>query len=46
MAERISTVIEWGATEILATAIPCGDDPEATEERTLKLLAEIGKDAD
>ena len=46
VAERINTVIEWGATEILATPIPCGDDPEATEERTLKLLAEIGKDAD
>ena len=46
VAERINTVIGWGATEILATPIPCGDDPDATEERTLKLLAEIGRDAD
>ena len=45
VAERIRTVIEWGATEILATPIPCGDDPDATEERTLKLLAQIQKDA-
>ena len=45
VAERISTIIEWGATEILATPIPCGDDPDATEERTIKLLAQIQKDA-
>ena len=45
VAERINTVIEWGATEILATPIPCGDDPDATEERTLKLLAQIQKEA-
>ena len=46
VADRINTVIGWGATEILATPIPCGDDPDATEERTLRLLAEVGKDAD
>ncbi len=45
VADRINTVLEWGATEILATPIPCGDDPSATEERTLKLLAQIQKDA-
>ena len=45
VADRISTVLEWGATEILATPIPCGDDPSATEERTLKLLAQLQKDA-
>ena len=45
VAERINTVIEWGATEILATPIPCGDDPDATEERTLRLLAQLQKDA-
>ncbi len=45
VAERIKTVLEWGATEILATPIPCGDEPDVTEERTLKLLAQIQKDA-
>ena len=41
VAERIQTVFEWGAAELLATPIPAGDDPDATEERTLKLLAEV-----
>ncbi len=45
VADRIKTVLEWGATEILATPIPCGDDPGATEERTLNLLAQVQKDA-
>ena len=45
VADRIQTVLDWGATEILATPIPCGDDPDATEERTLNLFAELQKDA-
>ena len=45
VADRINRVIEWGATEILATPIPCGDDPDASEERTLELLAQLQKDA-
>jgi alkanesulfonate monooxygenase SsuD/methylene tetrahydromethanopterin reductase-like flavin-dependent oxidoreductase (luciferase family) len=43
VAERIQTVFDWGASELLATPIPAGDDPAATEERTLKLLAEVQK---
>ena len=43
VAERIQTVFDWGASELLATPIPAGDDPAATEERTLRLLAEIQK---
>ena len=42
VAERIRTVFEWGADELLATPIPAGDDPAAAEERTLKLLGELG----
>lgn len=42
VADRIRTVFEWGADELLATPIPAGDDPAATEERTLKLLGELG----
>ncbi len=45
VADRIRTVLDWGATEILATPIPCGDDPSATEERTLSLLAQLQKEA-
>lgn len=41
VASRIRTLFEWGATEILATPIPAGDDPQATEDRTLRLLAEL-----
>ena len=45
VADRIRTLFEWGATELLATPVPAGDDPEATEERTLRLLAEVQKDS-
>ena len=41
VADRIQTVFDWGASELLATPIPAGDDPDATEERTLNLLAEV-----
>lgn len=41
VASRIRTLFEWGASEILATPIPAGDDPQATEDRTLRLLAEL-----
>ena len=40
VAERIQTIFEWGATEVLLTPVPAGDDPD-TDERTLKLLAEL-----
>ena len=43
VAERIQTIFDWGASELLATPIPAGDDPDATEERTLNLLAEFQK---
>ena len=36
VAERIKTVFEWGADELLATPIPAGD-----EERTLRFLGEL-----
>lgn len=41
VASRIRTLFEWGASELLATPIPAGDDPQATEDRTLRLLAEL-----
>ena len=41
VASRIRTVFEWGASELLATPIPAGDDPQATEDRALRLLAEL-----
>ena len=41
VADRIRTVFDWGASELLATPIPAGDDPAETEERTLRLLAEV-----
>ena len=41
VANRIRTLFKWGASEILATPIPAGDDPQATEDRTLRLLADL-----
>ena len=41
VAERIQTIFDWGASELLATPVPAGDDPRASEERTLMLLAEV-----
>ncbi len=41
VAERIQEALDWGASELLATPIPAGDDPDATEDRTLRLLAEL-----
>ncbi len=45
VASRIRTVFDWGASELLATPIPAGDDPDATEERTLQLLATMQTEA-
>ncbi len=41
VAERIQEALDWGASELLATPIPAGGDPDATEDRTLRLLAEL-----
>ncbi len=41
VADRIRTVFDWGASELLATPVPAGDDPDATQERTLRLLADL-----
>ncbi len=41
VAGRIRTVFDWGASELLATPVAAGDDPDETEERTLRLLAEV-----
>ncbi len=40
VAERIQTIFDWGASEVLLTPVPAGDDPDA-DARTLKLLAEV-----
>ena len=40
VAERIQTIFDWGASEVLLTPVPAGDDPD-TDARTLKLLAEV-----
>jgi alkanesulfonate monooxygenase SsuD/methylene tetrahydromethanopterin reductase-like flavin-dependent oxidoreductase (luciferase family) len=41
VAEGIEAIFDWGASEILASVVPAGDDPEASEERTLRLLASL-----
>jgi alkanesulfonate monooxygenase SsuD/methylene tetrahydromethanopterin reductase-like flavin-dependent oxidoreductase (luciferase family) len=41
VAERVRAIFDWGASELLASVVPAGDDPEASEERTLRLLASL-----
>ena len=43
VADRIQTVFDWGATELLATPIRATNEPDASEERTLNLLANLQK---
>ena len=41
VAEGVRAIFDWGASELLASVVPAGDDPEASEERTLRLLASL-----
>lgn len=41
VAEGIQAIFDWGASELLASVVPAGDDPVASEERTLRLLASL-----
>ena len=41
VADRIQTIFDWGASELLATPIRAVNDPDVSEERTLNLLAKL-----
>ena len=41
VAEQLQGIFAWGATEILATVIAVGDAGGRSEERTMRLLAEV-----
>ena len=41
VSEQCSGIFAWGAGEILATVVTVGDDPAASAERTMRLLAHI-----
>jgi hypothetical protein len=41
VADRVEEVFGWGASELLVTVIRAGEDMEASEARTLKLLAQL-----
>ena len=41
VAEGVRAIFDWGASELLASVVPAGDDPDASEERTLRLLASL-----
>ena len=41
VAERLAQIFEWGASEVVATVVPVGDGPQDSEDRTLKLLAQL-----
>ena len=41
VSEQCNGIFAWGASEILATVVTIGDDPEASAERTMRLLAQV-----
>ena len=43
VTERIQGIFEWGASELLLTIVPGSDDADASEDRTLDLLAKLSE---
>ena len=43
VAARIDEAFRWGASELLATVIGAGSNPTESEQRTLRLLADLSK---
>jgi hypothetical protein len=43
VAERLQELFSFGATEILVSPLAAGSDRAASLERTLRLVAEVGK---
>ena len=41
VGEKLLGLFELGATEVLASPVPAGKDPEASVNRTLRLLAQV-----
>ena len=41
VAEGVRAVFDWGASELLASVVPAGDDQGVSEERTLRLLGSL-----
>ena len=44
VAEKVRELLDMGATEVMASPVPAGDDPIASLDRTLRLLAQTAKD--
>ena len=42
VSEELKQLLDWGASEVLATVITVGDDRAASAERTMRLLAQVG----
>ena len=41
VAEGVRAIFDWGASELLASVVPAGDDQGVSEERTLRLLGSL-----
>ncbi len=41
VAGRLRELFTWGASEVMATVLPAGADPDASRQRTLGLLSEL-----
>jgi alkanesulfonate monooxygenase SsuD/methylene tetrahydromethanopterin reductase-like flavin-dependent oxidoreductase (luciferase family) len=43
VAEGVRAIFDWGASELLVSVVPAGDDQGVSEERTLRLLGSLAK---
>ena len=43
VALRVKEIFDWGMGEVIADIIPVGQDPDASWDRTVRLLAEVSK---
>ncbi len=43
VAQRLRQLLDWGTTEVLAHVVTAGQDREASRQRSLRLLAEVGR---
>ena len=43
VTEKLTTLLSYGAAEVLASPTPAGPDPDASWDRTVRLLGEVGK---
>jgi alkanesulfonate monooxygenase SsuD/methylene tetrahydromethanopterin reductase-like flavin-dependent oxidoreductase (luciferase family) len=43
VSRQVEELFSWGATELLASPVPAGNDRDASLDRTLRLLGQLGR---